>query len=357
VPDVSTSAYAESTTALPEVADFIGLAWRCGSLSVQRLGGMLAPLTFIVEGGRQVSPLYLAPWSAEESRPALPEILKNLRGEWPCVPFGSYRPKDGFAADWAAVIGSGEADPYLHGFGSNVKWNWTKVTPYEVELTCRYPANDDIEELVRRITPVPDRAAVDLELVVKPRRRTRLPVGLHFTFCKPRTQAILRPGIFRDAWTYPGPAFEEIQALAPNCRFLDLRRTPARSGGHIDATTFPLPVPAEDLIQLNGVDGQFAIDLTGDNSRVSLSWNREHFPSVLLWMSNRGLRRPPWNGDHVALGVEPICSAFGLGLEATRNENPLARSGINTVIEFDPATPFRTTYRISATALSYSAAL
>ena len=354
---MSTSRHAESANVAPEAADFVGLAWRCGSLSVQRLGGMLAPLTFIVEGGRQVSPLYLAPWSAEESRPALPEILRNLRGEWPCVPFGSYRPKDGFPPDWAAAIGNGEADPYLHGFGSNVKWDWTKVTPYEVELSCRYPANDDIEELVRRVTPVPDRAAVDMELLVKPRRRTRLPVGLHFTFCKPTTRAILRPGVFRDAWTYPGPPFEEIQAFAPNCRFQDLRRAPARGGGHIDAMTFPLPVPAEDLIQLNGVDGQFDIDLPGDNSRVCLSWNREHFPSVLLWMSNRGLRRPPWNGDHVALGVEPVCSAFGLGLEATRNENPLARSGINTIIEFDPATPFRTTYRISATGLSDSAEL
>jgi hypothetical protein len=345
----------ESTSVPPESADFVGLAWRCGSLSVQRHGGMLAPLTFIVEGGRQVSPLYLAPWAAEQSRPALPPILNNLRGEWPCVPFGSYRPKDGFTPDWASVIGSGDGDPCLHGFGSNVPWNWSKVTPYEVELRCRYPVNDDIEELIRRITPVPDRAAVDIELEVKARRRTRLPVGLHFTFCKPRTRAILRPGAFRDAWTYPGPPYEDIQAFAPNRRFQDLGRVPASDGGHIDATQFPLPVPAEDLIQLNEVDGHFVMDLPGDDNRVSLAWNREHFPSVLLWMSNRGLLKPPWNGEHVALGVEPVCSAFGLGLDATRNKNPLAQSGVNTVIEFDPATPFRTTYRISATALPASA--
>jgi hypothetical protein len=319
---------------LPEPADFVGLAWRCGSLSVQRHGGMLAPLTFIVEGGRQVSPLYLAPWAADESRPALPPILKNIRGEWPCVPFGS-----------------GAGDPYLHGFGSNVLWNWTKVTPYQVELNCRYPVDDDIEELIRRITPVPDRAAVDIELVVKARRKTRLPAGLHFTFCKPRTCALLKPGAFRDAWTSPGPPYEDIQAFAPNRRFQDLRRVPSSDGGHIDATIFPLPVPAEDLIQLNDVDGCFDLDLPGDDSRVSLSWNREHFPSVLLWMSNRGLLKPPWNGEHVALGIEPICSAFGLGLDAVRNENPLSQSGVNTVIEFDPATPFRTTYRISAAAL------
>ena len=99
---------------------------------------------------------------------------------------------------------------------------------------------------------------------------------------------------------------------------------------------------------MNDVDGRFVIDLPGEDSRVSLSWNREHFPSVLLWLSNRGLRKPPWNGEHVALGIEPICSAFGLGLDAVRNENPLSQSGVDTVIEFDPAAPFRTTYRISA---------
>jgi hypothetical protein len=332
------------------VADFVGLAWRYGSLSLQRLGGMLGPLTFIVDGDRQVSPLYLAPWAAQESRPALPQVLRSLRGEWPCVPFGSYRPKDGFPPAWSAVIGSGQDEPYQHGFSSNVEWSWTKVTAWEVELVCRYPEESDIEELVRRARPVPDRAAVDLELSVKARRRTRLPVGLHFTFCKPRTAAKLRPGAFRDAWTSPGPPYEAVQAFAPDCRFHDLQRAPARGGGYLDATTFPLPVEAEDLIQLNGVDGRFDLDLHGDESRVTLEWNREHFPSVLLWISNRGLHAPPWNGRNVALGIEPVCSAFGLGLAATRGENPLRSSGINTVIEFDPATPFETKYRISATA-------
>lgn len=331
-------------------AEYLGLAWKYGLLSVQRRGGMLGPLTFIVAGDRQVSPLYLAPWAAQESRPALSEVLRALRGEWPCVPFGSYRPKEGFPPDWADVIGSHPGEHHQHGFSSNVDWRWTKITPGEIELACRYPEESDIEELIRRVRPVPDRAAVDLELIVRARRRTRLPVGLHFTFCRPRTVATLQPGTFRDAWTSPGPAYESVQAFAPNCRFHDLQRTPARKGGYLDATTFPLAVEAEDLIQLTGVEGRFDLDLHGDDCRVSLEWNRDHFPSVLLWISNRGLHAPPWNGQHVALGIEPVCSAFGLGLEATRNDNPLRRSGVETVIEFEPAAPFHTRYRISAVA-------
>jgi hypothetical protein len=312
---------------------------------------MLGPLTFIVGGDQQVSPLFLAPWTARATQPALPEVLRLLRGEWPCVPFGRYRPADGFPKDWAAVIGRGEGESHLHGYGSNVQWSWSRVGPYEAELTCRYPEDHDIEELVRRVIPVPDQAAVDLELVVRARRRTRLPVGLHFTFAKPRTAATLRPGTYRDAWTSPGPPYETTQAFAPDRRFHDLGRAPARAGGYLDATKFPLSVEAEDLIQLNGVDGRFDLDLHGDRCRVSLEWNREHFPSVLLWISNGGLEAPPWNGQLVALGIEPVCTAFGLGLEAVRGENPLARSGIPTAIEFDPATPFTTRYRISAMAL------
>lgn len=332
----------------PVAAEYLGLAWRYGLLSVQRRGGMLGPLTFIVAGDRQVSPLYLAPWAAREPRPALPEVLQSLRGEWPCVPFGSYRPKEGFPPDWAPVIGSNDGEHPQHGFSSNTDWAWTNITPGEIELTCRYPDESDIEELIRRVIPVPDRAAVDLELVIKARRRTRLPIGLHFTFSKPRTIATLRPGTFRDAWTSPGPPYESVQAFAPNCRFHDLRRVPARGGGYLDATTFPLAVAAEDLIQLNAVNGHFDLELAADHCRISLEWNSEHFPSVLLWISNRGLRAPPWNGQHVALGIEPVCSAFGLGLEATRNDNPLSRSGVNTVREFEPTFTFQTKYRISA---------
>jgi hypothetical protein len=250
------------------------------------------------------------------------------------------------------VIGNRHGETYQHGFSSNVDWRWTSFGPEEIELACRYPAESDIEEVVRRVRPVPDRAAVDLELIVTARRATRLTAGLHFTFSKPRTLAKLRPGVFLDAWTSPGPPFESTQAFEPNCRFQDLERTPARNGSFLDATTFPLAVEAEDLIQLNGVDGHFDLDLHADHYRVSLDWNPEHFPSVLLWISNRGLHSPPWNGQHVALGIEPVCSAFGLGLEATRNENPMQRSGINTVIDFQPAVPFKTRYRISASALS-----
>ena len=84
--------------------DYRGLGWEHGALAVQRLGAMLAPLTFVLADGRQVTPLQVAPWAGEPGAEDLPGILRRLRGEWPCVPFGYSVPGEGWPADWAALI-------------------------------------------------------------------------------------------------------------------------------------------------------------------------------------------------------------------------------------------------------------
>ena len=166
--------------------------------------------------------------------------------------------------------------------------------------------------------PVPDRAAVDLR--VDCQSATSHPASRRAAF------HVLQASHGRDAATRdfpgcrtsPGPAYESVQAFAPNCRFHDLQRTPARKGGYLDATTFPLAVEAEDLIQLTGVEGRFDLDLHGDDCRVSLEWNRDHFPSVLLWISNQACTRLPGTASYMLPGIELVCSAFGLGLEGEK---------------------------------------
>src|SRR5262245_57667152 len=59
--------------------DYRGLGWAHGCLTVQRLGAMLGPLTFVLADGRQVSPLHIAPWADESGGEALPGVLRRLR--------------------------------------------------------------------------------------------------------------------------------------------------------------------------------------------------------------------------------------------------------------------------------------
>jgi hypothetical protein len=163
--------------------------------------------------------------------------------------------------------------------------------------------------------------------------------------------ARLEPGRFDYGLTYPATVEPTAPLFAENVRFNDLGAVPTRNGRTADATRLPLAVDTEELLQLNGIDGTAALANEVDGYRIRLSWQREHFPSLLLWFSNRGRKQAPWNGRHVAVGVEPICSPFGLGPATALADNPIARAGTATAVAFRRDRPFVTRYRIEAEAL------
>lgn len=332
--------------------DYRGLGWSHGALTVQRLGAMLAPLTFLLPDGRQVSPMHVAPWAGAAGTEELPGLLQRLRGEWPCVPFGYSVPGDAFPAEWASLMGPAAADEEVHGHSSNHVWTWEAAEGNGLRLAIGYPAGNPVERLVRTITPDPNAAAVDIELTVSVREDCRLPIGLHPTFRLPTTQgARIEPAHFVEGRTYPGSVEPGREAFAQDRGFTSLAAVPTRDGGHLDASLVPLAADTEELLQLNMIDGEVALANHAEGYRVRLSWQKEHFPSLLLWYSNRGRKAAPWSGRHVALGMEPICSPFGLGPATALADNPIARSGTPTARSFKAGEVFTTRYRIEAEAL------
>ena len=200
------------------------------------------------------------------------------------------------------------------------------------------------------MTPDPKAPAIDVELRIEVRRDCRLPIGLHPTLRLPVAggRARLEPGRFDHGRTYP-TIFEPAAPLfAENARFPSLAAVPARDGRTIDATRLPLADETDELLQLNGIDGTAALANEAEGYRFRLTWQKEHFPSLLLWLSNRGRKMFPWNGRHVAVGIEPICSPFGLGPGTALADNPIARSGTPTALSFRAGQPFVTRYRIAA---------
>ncbi|PZV36577.1 hypothetical protein [Mesorhizobium kowhaii] len=330
-----------------------GLGWAHGALTVQRLGAMLAPVTFLLADGRKVSPMHIAPWSNEPGAEALPGILRRLRGEWPCVPFGYSVPADGWPEDWAAVMGPPEPDEEVHGHGSNHDWTWRDTGGASLSLVLAYPPGSPVERVERTVRPDPSAPAIDIEFKIVVRRACRLPIGLHPVFRLPAETgaATLELGSFDEGRTYPHDVEPGAALFARNKAVFELIGVPARTGGVINASLLPLAADTEELLQIEGVDGMAALANHEDGYRVELSWQKEHFPSLLLWYSNRGRKAAPWNGRHVAIGIEPICSPFGLGPATALADNPIAQSGIATALEFSPERPFVTRYRIEASAL------
>lgn len=331
-------------------APYRGLGWEHGALTVQRHAAMLAPLTFLLPGGRQASPMHVAPWAGEPGTQDLPGILQRLRGEWPCVPFGYSVPGEGFAAEWARSMAPAAANEEVHGHSSNHPWTWESDDGDSLRLSIDYPASSPVKRLQRTITPDPEAPAVDLELVVETREACRLPLGLHPTFCLPLEpgRARIEPASFAEGRTYPGIVEPSAPLFASNQAFSALAAVPGRDGRSIDASRLPFSADTEELLQLNGIDGSAALANEAEGYRVRLTWQKEHFPSLLLWFSNRGRKMAPWNGRHLALGMEPICSPFGLGPATALADNPIARAGTPTARAFAAGEVFTTRYRIEA---------
>ena len=300
--------------------DYRGLGWEYGSLVVQRLGAMLAPITFLLADGRQVSPMQVAPWTHEPGSEELPGVLRRLRGDWSCVPFGYSVPSDDFAAEWAPLMFPAEPDEEAHGHSSNQFWTWSGSSSVTcLALSLDYPAASPIAHVERIITPDPKAPAVDIEFRIHVRKDCRLPIGLHPTFRLPLEPgaATIEPARFDHGRTYPGNV-DASSVFAVDQRFAALDAVPTRDGSTIDASRLPFAIHTEDLLQLDGIDGEVALANHAEGYRVRLTWQKEYFPSLLLWFSNRGRAMPPWNGRHLALGMEPICSPFGLGPATAR---------------------------------------
>lgn len=321
------------------------LAWAHGVVTLQSLGGMIGPSSFVLPVGRQVSPLHIAPWFAEAMPPGLPGVLHQLRGEWPCVPFGVDAERN-LPTKWQPQGVGFDGAEIPHGHGSNADWQFD-TAPDAIAMRCVYPETHPIKSLHREVRPDPVAAALDITLRVQARRACRLPIGLHPTFRLPSDGfAQLIPPSFNEGRVFPQPV-EKTSLLAPDAVFSSLDAVPLADGGSLSLTQLPFATKNEELVQLCGVKGDFVLRYPGEDFQMRLSWNSDHFPSVLLWVSNQGRDYAPWNGRHLALGIEPVCSAFDLGPALSSGPNPIADAGTPTATEFQTGQDFITHYRIA----------
>src|SRR5690349_17412766 len=88
-------------------------SWRFASQTVEAFlterGGHLGPVTFKVDG-KKISPFSVAPWWNEKLDKRLPAIIRVLRGDFFCMPFGGNETPFGK-----------EQHP-VHGDPANLKW-------------------------------------------------------------------------------------------------------------------------------------------------------------------------------------------------------------------------------------------
>jgi hypothetical protein len=310
------------------------------AVAITRTGGHLTA-EFTLPDGRVVSPYSRSPWTPDETDPDLPALLRHLRGDFFCLPFGPQQdgPPHGDPAN----------APWQHATGSHPPLDFLQET---TDTGCRVD---------KRIRTEPEHTALYIEHRVTG-LSGRWSYGSHpiLDFSNlPDGAGRVTTSPFRWASTYHGlfsnPANKEYQALQPNTEFTDLRKVPlaaepptsaenTRPVGQLettDLTRYPARPGHDDLVMLvsePATDAQpfaWTAAVLDGYAWFSLK-NPADFPATLFWISNGGRHEAPWNGIHTKrLGLEEVCSYFCDDVAVSR-EDRLAAQGIPTTRAFHP---------------------
>ena len=177
-----------------------------------------------------------------------------------------------------------------HGPSSNLEWQLKEQSKDQLVFVLDYPESHDIKRLKRIIKPDTENTAIHFELQIETRKDTRMPIGIHpvFRLSKEAYKCRLQPSKFQFGITFPGLLEPETSNLEANALFTSLASIPAADHTQHDLSRFPLKENCENLVQLCGINGSFELVNEEENYSVKLEWNKDQYPSCLLWLSNRG---------------------------------------------------------------------
>lgn len=313
-------------------------------LAVTKVGGQMAPVTFLRDSGKPVQPYHVSPWQNEGLKDLPAPVLTALRGDWFCLPFG----------------GNGDAFRHEkhppHGEVAGAEWSYvdTKHDGSRHTLVLAFEPQARKGKIVKELSLVEGHNAVYSRHIVTGFSGPA-PCGHHATLAMPD-----EPGVFRVSTSpiefgmtnpsrFSDPAKREYQALAIAAPFTDLAHVPLleKGTGDADLTRLPARQGYADLVQV--VNKQDATAWTCA-TRTDEGWlwyalkDPKVLRSTLFWIENRGRHGSPWNGRNNCLGLEDVTSFFADGLAASAGANLLTRRGVPTAIEFTADKPTEIRY-------------
>jgi len=306
------------------------------SAAVTCEGGHLGPVEFSF-GGRVVRPLHVAPWAGEKGARGLPTILRILRGDFFCMPFG------GNGRAWR-----GERHP-VHGETANAVWekaDWVVAdvwSEFRTETAVSVRAGRVGKHILLRAGD----AAVYSRHIISGMSGP-MAIGHHAMLsfengparisCSPFVRGQVFPGAFED------PAQGGYGCLKPGAMFTRLDRVARADGGMADLSRYPARGGFEDLVMVSSRPGREAAWSAAVFEHERYVWFSLKDPRVLastiLWHSNGGRHYPPWNGRHRrVLGIEEVTANFHHGLAESAAPNPVSKDGIPTCVALSKSRP------------------
>lgn len=327
-------------------------SWRVASSEVEafvtEMGGHVGPVTFD-RSGRRLQPYSVAPWAEEENDPPLRPVIKALRGDFFCMPFGGN-----------ATSFRGEKHP-VHGETANARWRFESLETKEGRTSLHLSLKTKVRlgRVDKEISLLNGQNTLYSQHVVSGMSGP-MSLGHHAMLKFPDLpgSGLVSTSRFVYAQVLPRP-FElpekrGYSCLKPGAQFESLEEVPTVTGETADLTHYPARRGFEDLVMLvSDADAPFAWTAVAfPNQRFV--WFALKEPRILretvLWISNGGRHYPPWNGRHVnVMGLEEVTSYFHLGLAESVRKNPVSDRGFRTCLGLNPRKPLVVPYIMGVT--------
>ena len=313
-------------------------------LAVTKVGGQMAPVTFLRDSGKPVQPYHVSPWQNEGLKDPPAPVLTALRGDWFCIPFG----------------GNGEAyrneKHPPHGEVAGAEWTYvdTRHDGGRHTLVLAFEPQARKGKITKELSLVEGHNAVYSRHVVTGFAGPA-PCGHHATLAMPDEAGVFRVSTspiefgMTNPSRFSDPTKGEYQSLAIAAPFTDLAHVPLleQGAGDADLTRLPARRGYADLVQVINKQDPSAWTCA---TRTDEGWlwyalkDPRVLRSTLFWIENHGRHGSPWNGRNNCLGLEDVTSFFADGLAASAGQNLLTRRGVPTAIEFSADKPTEIRY-------------
>jgi hypothetical protein len=315
---------------------------------VTELGGHLGPVTFDRKG-RKLRPYSVAPWAEERTEPSLLPLLKALRGDFFCLPFG------------------GNATPFgrekhpVHGETANARWQFRSLESSKGRSCLHLSLATRVRRgrVDKRIWLLNGHNTIYSQHVVSGMSGP-MNLGHHAMLKFPDTpgSGLVSTSRFVYGQVFP-QAFELPEQggyswLKLGAEFNSLEKVPTLDGKTADLTRYPARRGFEDLV------------MVVSDAKAPFAWTAVTFPDqgyawfalkdprilreTVLWISNGGRHYPPWSGRHVnVMGLEEVTSYFHFGLAESARKNPISAKGFPTCLALDARKPLVVPYIMGIT--------
>ncbi|MDZ4741816.1 MAG: hypothetical protein SGI98_00170 [Verrucomicrobiota bacterium] len=312
-------------------------------LALTQTGGHLAPVVFDRKK-RKLQPYSVAPWHKEKSPSIQPPILRILRGDFLCMPFGG----------WGQVVKGKTLQ--LHGESANAPWKLEKNISEDGDHVLHVSQKQkDLGGRIDKVLLLRDGHQAVYNQHIISGINGPMNLGHHATLKFPEMpgSGLISTSAFKFGEVFPKglekPENAGYTSLKAGGTFSSLGKVPLATGEFTDLSRYPARKGFEDLVMM------------ASDPDLPFAWSAASFPQeqyvwfalkdprilrqTIFWISNGGRHFAPWNGRHFAvMGMEDVTSYYGETIKECSSPNSFSKRGFPTHITLSAKAPLKINY-------------